>query len=107
VPQADVDSLPDGRTKPAAKELKLASQIIDSLSSDWDPKRYHDTYTEELKSIIEAKSKGKEIVAEEEAEPEAKVTDLMAALEASLDAARAGGASGKRKKSSPARKKSA
>lgn len=91
VPQKDIDALPGKGAKPEPKELKLASQIIGSLATDWDPKRYHDTYTEELKSLIEAKAKGKEIVIEEEAPAESNVLDLMQALEASLEAARKGG----------------
>ncbi len=91
VPQKDIDALPGKGGKPEPKELKLASQIIGSLATDWDPKRYHDTYTEELKSLIEAKAKGKEIVLEEEAPAESNVLDLMQALEASLEAARKGG----------------
>jgi DNA end-binding protein Ku len=90
VPQSELD-LPGKRAKPEPKELKLASQIIGSLATDWDPKRYHDTYTEELKGLIEAKAKGKKIVVEEEAPAEASVIDLMQALEASLAAARKGG----------------
>ena len=91
VPQADVEALPGRGAKPDAKELKLASQIIGSLATDWDPSRYHDTYTEELKELIEAKAKGKKIVVEDEAPAEATVVDLMQALEASLEAARKGG----------------
>ncbi len=91
IPQKDIDALPGKGAKPEPKELKLASQIIGSLATDWDPKRYHDTYTEELKSLIEAKAKGKEIVIEEEAPAESNVLDLMQALEASLQAARKGG----------------
>ena len=90
VPQSDLD-LPSKGAKPDAKELKLASQIISSLATEWDPTRYHDTYTEELKSLIEAKAKGKKIVVEEEAPAEDNVLDLMQALEASLAAARKGG----------------
>src|SRR5688572_9708705 len=91
IPQKDVDALPGKGAKPEPKELKLASQIIGSLATDWDPARYHDTYTEELKSLIEAKAKGKKIVVEEEAPAESNVLDLMQALEASLEAARKGG----------------
>ena len=73
--------------KPAAKELELASQIIDSLAADWDPKRYHDTYTEELRDLIERKAKGEEITVDDDADEErsGKVVDLMAALQASLE----------------------
>jgi DNA end-binding protein Ku len=110
VPQSDIDALPGKGAKPEPKELKLASQIIGSLATDWDPKRYHDTYTEELKGLIEAKAKGKKIVVEEEAPAEATVVDLMQALEDSLAAARKGGGkSGAKKqaKKKPAARKSA
>jgi DNA end-binding protein Ku len=110
VPQSDIDALPGKGAKPEPKELKLASQIIGSLATDWDPKRYHDTYTEELKGLIEAKAKGKKIVVEEEAPAEATVVDLMQALEGSLAAARKGGGkSGAKKqaKKKPAARKSA
>ncbi len=90
VPQSEIDALPGRGGKPEAKELKLASQIIGSLTTDWDPKRYHDTYTEELKGLIEAKAKGKKVTVEAPAPTEGKVIDLMEALEASLAAARKG-----------------
>ncbi|MBA2280586.1 MAG: Ku protein [Acidimicrobiia bacterium] len=90
VPQSDIDQLPSRRAKADPKEVKLATQIIDSLEAEWDPKRYHDTYTEELRSLIERKGKGEDVVVhEEEQEDEgAKVLDLMAALEASVAAAK-------------------
>ena len=94
VPQSELDLPGKGKGKAAApepKELKLASQIIGSLATDWDPKRYHDTYTEELKALIDAKAKGRKIVVEEEAPADGNVLDLMQALEASLAAARKGG----------------
>jgi len=91
VPQKDIDALPGKGAKPDPKELKLASQIIGSLATEWDPTRYHDTYTEELKRLIEAKAKGKEIVVEEDAPATDNVLDLMQALEASLEAAKKGG----------------
>jgi DNA end-binding protein Ku len=90
VAKADIDEVPSRRSKPAPKELKLATQIIDALESDWNPGQYHDTYTEELRSIIERKEKGKDVVETEE-EPEEKgadVVDLMAALEASVSKAK-------------------
>jgi DNA end-binding protein Ku len=88
VPRADVDGVPARRAKPEAKALKLATQIVDSLSADWKPEQYHDTYAEELRARIKAKDKGKgkDVVEEPEDEEEkAGVLDLMAALEASVD----------------------
>src|SRR6478735_359194 len=49
VPKSDIDQLDLGRSKPSAKELKLAAQIVDSLASDWKPAQYHDTFTDELR----------------------------------------------------------
>jgi DNA end-binding protein Ku len=93
VPRKKIDGIPAARSKPAPKELKLATQIIDSLASDWDPKRYHDTYTEELRRLIERKAKGEKLVAEEsQGAPSGKVIDLMEALQASLDSGRRRGA---------------
>ena len=84
VARKDVDGVPDRRSKPAPKELALAKQIVDSLAGEWNPERYHDTFTEELRDRIAAKEKGKEIVEEEPVEQDAKIVDLFEALEASV-----------------------
>jgi DNA end-binding protein Ku len=100
VDRKDVEGVPKRRSKPEAKALKLATQIVDSLAADWKPEQYHDTFTEDLKDRIEAKSKGKDVVEEEPVERGADVVDLMEALEASVKAAKGGGRSksrGKRK----------
>jgi DNA end-binding protein Ku len=91
VPRKDVEGLPSRRAKPAAKELRLALQLLDSLASDWDPKQYKDTYVDDLRDRIDAKESGEEIVAEEPAERKADVIDLGEALQRSLDDARRGG----------------
>ncbi|MCU1395962.1 MAG: Ku protein [Ilumatobacteraceae bacterium] len=83
VPRADIDGLPR-RAKPDAKQLRMAEQLVDALSTDWRPAAYHDTYVDELRRRIEAKDAGKEIVADEPERDDTKVVDLMAALEASL-----------------------
>jgi DNA end-binding protein Ku len=88
VPRSDVDEVPDRRTKPDAKMLRMATQLVDSLTGAWDPRRYHDTFTEELRERIKAKEAGKEITAEPEEQPDAKVVDLMEALEASVKGAK-------------------
>jgi DNA end-binding protein Ku len=88
VDASTVEELPGKSTKPNAKELELATQIVDALSSDWDPDRYHDTYTEELRDRIEAKATGEAITVEEAPAPKTNVVDLLAALQASVDAAK-------------------
>lgn len=89
VPRKDIDGLPTARTKPSPKELRLATEIVESLASEWDPKQYHDTYTEQMQDLIAAKAKGRDLTVEAEEEaPSANVIDLMAALEASVEANR-------------------
>ena len=108
VPRSEIDALPSRRSKLDSKAVRLAAQIIDSLASEWDPKRYHDTYTEELKRIIERKDKAKgkkDVVETEEPKQEAEVLDLMAALEASVSRARAGRTSKRRATKTAPRKK--
>ena len=66
----------------------MAAQLIESLSAEFEPDKFHDTYREAVLELIERKASGEEIVAPAaEAEP-AKVVDLMAALEASVAAAK-------------------
>jgi len=87
------------RTSVGVRELKIARQLIDSLTAEWKPSRYHDTYRAEVEKIIRRKAKGESIVAEEEADATpTNVTDLVAALEASL------ARKGKRGARRPARK---
>jgi DNA end-binding protein Ku len=81
------DVLPDKAPKVAKKEQQMAQQLIDSLSTDFDPGAYRDEYREQLMSLIEQKAEGKEIVASEAEAPQAtKAPDLMAALEESIAA---------------------
>lgn len=79
----DVENVPVD-VEPTERELRTAEQLIDSLSVEWDATRYHDTYRERVLELIEHKAQGEDIVVEDEAEP-AKVTDLMAALRASVE----------------------
>ena len=81
-PLRDLD-LPK-RTKVPERELRIAEQLIDALTVDFDPAACTDTYRERVLDLIEAKAKGEEIVVERDDKSAAPVTDLMAALEASL-----------------------
>ena len=106
VPPDELDDvLPDKKPKVAAKEVEMAEQLIDSLTSDFDPSAYRDEYREELMSLIERKAEGKEIVAPEAPEREAtKAPDLMAALEESIAAVK-GKSDGKARKPAKAKAK--
>lgn len=72
------------------RELKMASQLIESLSVDFDPTRFRDEYRDRVLGLIEQKAAGEEIRIEAPAPADnGKVVDLMAALEASVAEARA------------------
>src|SRR5919109_3234420 len=87
VPHDDLDDLPDSKDlKVSDREVKMAQQLIDSLSGDFEPEKYHDEYREKVLELIEKKASGAEIAVQPEAPAPAKVPDLMAALEASLAA---------------------
>ena len=84
VPRSEIDDLPTRRSKPDAKALDMALHLVDTLATDWDPEKYRDTYTDELRKQIKAKDAGKEVTAEAPPKHEGKVLDLMAALERSV-----------------------
>ena len=77
----------DVTAKVRANELEMAQTLIDNLSADWDPTEFKDEYREAMLGIVEAKINGEEIEVVE-AEPTAKVVDLMEALKASVAAAK-------------------
>ncbi|GAA2282835.1 Ku protein [Nonomuraea roseoviolacea subsp. roseoviolacea] len=71
------------------QELKMAESLITTMESDFDPTEYRDAYREALQQVIEAKVEGREVVAPQEAEEEGgPAVDLMAALRASVEAAK-------------------
>jgi DNA end-binding protein Ku len=90
-----------GAIKLKPREMEIAERLIDSLTTTWKPEKYDDTYRERVLKLVKDKAKGKEIVVEEREEP-AKVTDLLAALEASVKEARGARAASSAKKA-PAR----
>jgi len=65
------------------QEIKLAEQLVETLSEDFHPQKYHDTFQERLREWIEAKMKGKTITVEKELK-RAPVIDMMEALKRSL-----------------------
>ena len=69
-------------------ELKMAGQLVESMFDDFDPARYHDTYTEQLRELIDARLDGGEAFATDRQptrlDETEDVSDLLAQLEASL-----------------------
>ena len=80
-----------GDAEASDRELKMAEQLIDSLSGEFDPTRYKDEYREQVLDLIERKASGEEIAVQPEAEEPVAAPDLMAALEASLAAVKSDG----------------
>jgi DNA end-binding protein Ku len=77
------------------QELQMAESLIETLSGDFQPEQYSDNYREALQALIEAKVEGREVVQPEQpAGDTGTVVDLMAALRASVEAAKQGRAGG-------------
>ncbi|HEX8939862.1 MAG TPA: Ku protein [Candidatus Limnocylindrales bacterium] len=88
-PTSQLD-LPDegGRTAPSSHELQMARSLVENLSTRFDPASYQDRYRLALQELIERKTKGEARNARRR-KPAPRVTDLMAALQASVEQARA------------------
>jgi len=88
VPQSDIPGV-QGAAEPEARELEMAKTLVESLSGPFEPDRYQDDYRLRLLELIEQKAKGQTVVAAAPVDEQpAEVVDLMAALEASLAAAK-------------------
>jgi DNA end-binding protein Ku len=82
--------IPTGGKKPSKKQVDNAVAIIEELSVDWDPERYQDCYRERLKRVIDAKRKRQTIHAPKPEKQPEPVSDLMAALDETLERLRKG-----------------
>jgi DNA end-binding protein Ku len=71
-----------------SQEVAMARSYIDTLTTDFDPDRYHDEYRQALQEVITAKVEGHELEAAPSTPTQGNVVDLMAALRASVDEAR-------------------
>jgi DNA end-binding protein Ku len=96
------------------RELRMAEQLIESLSGEFDPSKFHDEYRERVLEMIERKAAGEEIAVQPQVEEPSAAPDLMAALEASLAAvrgeeekppAKSDGAKARKRKSEPRKSK--
>ena len=71
-----------------AKEVAMAESLVASLTADFEPEKYRDEYREEVMALIQMKADGDEFEMPEAAAHKPKVVDIMAALEASVAAAK-------------------
>ena len=91
-------------------EIAMASSLVDSLSGDFDPSDFTDQYRAALESVVEAKIEGRDLIpAPESSDSEASgtVVDLVAALQASIAAVKAGASAKDSPAAKPAAKKAA
>jgi DNA end-binding protein Ku len=84
-----VRDIAPGKLKVDERELKMAAALIEQFTSEWEPERYRDDYRERLCEVIRAKQKG-ETVTPPPVEEEDQPADLLAALRASVEAAKHG-----------------
>jgi len=82
VRQLDNFGRPEVELKDA--EVKVAHQLIEALADKFDPEKYHDTFEENLKTLIKARLEGEEVTEVEKPRKPVPVVDLMAALKESL-----------------------
>jgi DNA end-binding protein Ku len=97
----DLDSV--GESEPTERELKMAEQLIESLSGQFEPERFKDEYRERVLDLIERKAAGEQIAVQPQAEEPQAAPDLMAALEASLAAVKEEKPKAPSRKRAPAR----
>jgi DNA end-binding protein Ku len=82
-----VDKIAPKKGKVPKAELEMATALIGQFKSHFEPERYEDDYRKALLKVIKAKQKGETIAAVPAAEDE-EPADLLAALKASVDAAK-------------------
>ncbi|PZF81686.1 non-homologous end joining protein Ku [Jiangella anatolica] len=111
-PVKELGDLPKASSK--GKQLGMAVDLIEAMTEPWKPERYHDTYTERVEELVDAKREGKEVVTESAPATATGATDLLTALQESVAAAKkkrpAKKAPAKKtaaRKKAPARKKTA
>ncbi len=88
-PDKELPGLPDAG-EVTDREVQMAGLLLESMESDWDPEKYHDTHRSKVEALIEAKRQGEDIVTNAESAPAStKVVDLMDVLSASIDSVNA------------------
>jgi len=86
-PVKEIDVLPV-QSSFEDREVEMAKLLIDSMTRAWEPESYRDTYRERVEDLIEQKRQGAVLVDEGPRAEPAPVVDLLAALQASVSAAR-------------------
>jgi DNA end-binding protein Ku len=96
-PKDVIEDLPAGEAF-RGRELTIAKQLVESMTTGWNPESYRDTYRERVEDLIERKRRGEEIVTEGAPPEDSNVVDLMDALRRSAEQARGRRPAGARSK---------
>ncbi|CAN5720547.1 MAG: Ku protein [Ilumatobacteraceae bacterium] len=89
VPADSIDELNDlDAVDVSTREVKMAEALVESLAGAFEPDKFRDDYREQVLDLIEKKAAGEEFEVPEPATEKPKIVDLMAALEASVEAAK-------------------
>ena len=88
LPADSVEGLPGDDIELSDRELKMAEQLVSTLTTEFDLSKYRDDYRDQVLAMIDTKAQGLEVIAPPVTEAPTPVVDLMAALEASLAAAK-------------------
>jgi DNA end-binding protein Ku len=80
-----IEGVPGDKIKVSDREVKMAEELIESLTTGFKPEKYHDDYREAVQELMEKKAEGKDVVAQSAPTKKPQVIDLMSALKASLD----------------------
>jgi DNA end-binding protein Ku len=108
IPPGSLEEIPDaGELEASKREVKMAGELIESLSADFDPSKYRDEYRDKVLDLIERKAEGEEIAVQPQEEERPEVPDLMAALEASIAGAKDRGSAKPKARKSAGKAKSA
>ena len=86
----DAFDFPPAKEKTPEGEMKAAIMLIDAMAKEFDPTEFHDKYREELKKMLEARAEGAPPPKPKKGAPKSNVLDLMAVLQKSLSATKAG-----------------
>jgi DNA end-binding protein Ku len=90
VPADSIDELVDlDEVDVSTREVQMAEALVESLAGPFEPDKFHDDYREQVLDLIEKKAAGEEFEVPEPSTEKPKIVDLMAALEASVEAAKA------------------
>lgn len=87
---SDILGSGEAQSEASSQELKMATGLIESMSGEWNPGEYSDTYTERVEKLLEDKAQGRETVPAEGPPQPTDVIDLTEALRRSVDQARKG-----------------